>query len=330
VQTSFLGDVILTTPLIAELGAFGPVDVLTTPAGKSVLANNPLVRNTIVFDKKASGSVMNTWKIVRKLRESESSEYDVAIMAQGSMRSSLIAALAGIPERRGFDTSAGKSLYTQTVQYRPEKHHAERLLSLAGFESPAPERIQPKLFPGESERSAVNELLGDDTGDFVVLAPGSAWGTKRWPYFGELARLMSSTLSVVIVGGDTESRIAAEIRGAVPEKTIDATGMLSVLGSAELIRRARAIITNDSAPLHLASAMDTPTVAVFGPTVPEFGFGPLADARKVAGVKDLDCRPCDRHGPQRCPLGHWRCMRELSAEHVYELLRSIMPEPGMG
>jgi heptosyltransferase-2 len=73
--------------------------------------------------------------------------------------------------------------------------------------------------------------------------------------------------------------------------------------------------------------MNTPTVALFGPTVPEFGFGPLADLSKTVGVEHLDCRPCDRHGPQRCPLGHWRCMRELSAEHVYEILQTLIVSP---
>ena len=93
---------------------------------------------------------------------------------------------------------------------------------------------------------------------------------------------------------------------------------------AALIGRARLLVTNDSAPLHLASAMNTPTVAVFGPTVPAFGFGPLAERAAVAEHLSLDCRPCDQHGPQRCPLGHWRCMREISPEQVAQLARSII------
>ena len=104
-------------------------------------------------------------------------------------------------------------------------------------------------------------------------------------------------------------------------------GRLSLLASAELIGRARLLVTNDSAPLHLASAMNTPTVAVFGPTVPAFGFGPLADRASVAEHLGLDCRPCDRHGPQRCPLGHWRCMREITAGDVAALARAFLSTP---
>lgn len=163
----------------------------------------------------------------------------------------------------------------------------------------------------------------------MVFAPGSAWGTKRWPFFPELARLVAGDFQIVVIGGEAEASLAANIQIAAPGKTVDATGELSVLASAELIRRAVAIVSNDSAPMHLASAMNTPTVAVFGPTVPEFGFGPLADSRMVAGVNHLDCRPCDRHGPQRCPLGHWRCMRELSAEQIHALLKTLIASPRM-
>jgi heptosyltransferase-2 len=118
--------------------------------------------------------------------------------------------------------------------------------------------------------------------------------------------------------------LAEEIVGATTGQAVDATGRLTLLASAELIGRAALLVTNDSAPLHLASAMNTPTIAVFGPTVPEFGFGPLADPSTVVGRDSLACRPCDRHGPQKCPLGHWSCMREISPESVAELARSLI------
>ena len=330
VQTSFLGDVILTTPLLAELSLRGPVDVLTTPVGRTVLANNPAVRDVIVFDKKSRGRLIQTWKVVRSLREGKSApQYSTAYMAQGSMRSAAIAAMAGIPERIGFDTSAGRPFYTRTIEYRFDRHHAERLLRLAGVDNADTARIRPTLFPDEAEAAAVDNILAPVTGPFVVFAPGSAWGTKRWPFYPELARLVASDFQIVVIGGEAEASLAGSVQIAAPGRTLDATGELSVLGSAELIRRAVAIVSNDSAPMHLASAMNTPTVAVFGPTVPEFGFGPLADSRIVAGVNHLDCRPCDRHGPQRCPLGHWRCMRELSAEQIHALLKTLIASPRM-
>jgi heptosyltransferase-2 len=128
---------------------------------------------------------------------------------------------------------------------------------------------------------------------------------------------------VAIIGSEAEQDAARTIRNEAAVEICDATGRLSLLGSAELIGRAAALVTNDSAPLHLASAMNTPTVALFGPTVPAFGFGPLASRNAVGGIDSLACRPCHRHGPRRCPLGHWRCMRDLSPEHVAALVESV-------
>ena len=119
----------------------------------------------------------------------------------------------------------------------------------------------------------------------------------------------------MVVGGQADAALAREISAAAPG-AIDATGTLSLLASAELIARAAVLVTNDSAPQHLASAMGTPTLTIFGPTVPEFGFGPLAPRSASVGHDSLDCRPCHKHGPERCPLTHWRCMKELSVEGI--------------
>jgi heptosyltransferase-2 len=152
------------------------------------------------------------------------------------------------------------------------------------------------------------------------------WATKRWPYYRELAQLLARDGRIVVLGAREDSPLALDIRTAVPD-AVDATGILPMLGSAELIGRCAAIVTNDSSPLHLASAMGTPTVAIFGPTVPDFGFGPLASSSVVVGHDALACRPCHRHGPRRCPLTHFRCMRELTPELVAERARGLLLTP---
>jgi heptosyltransferase-2 len=151
------------------------------------------------------------------------------------------------------------------------------------------------------------------------------WGTKRWPQFAALAARLAPLHRIVVVGGSDDTALAAEIaRTAGVERILDATGRLSLLASAELLRRCVALVTNDSAPQHLAAAMGTPTLTIFGPTVPEFGFGPLAPKHAVAGHATLDCRPCDPHGPQVCPLGHWRCMKELHVAGIESQLRPLL------
>ena len=321
IQTSFIGDTVLTTPLVAELAKRAKVDVVVAPRSAPLLANHPDVDELIVYDKGGSDRGVGGFvRVARRLRENR---YAAAYLAQGSMRSAALAVVAGIGARVGFETSAGRRLYTRRVPYIENEHHASRLLRLAGVQDAA--RVRPRLFPGDQERSAVQDALreaGAANDPFVAIAPGSIWGTKRWPFYAELVAQLDERIA--IVGAASDRELAARIRETAGPRAFDVTGKLSLLASAELIGRARALVTNDSAPLHLASAMDTPTVAIFGPTVPEFGFGPLASRSAVLGIDALACRPCDRHGPQRCPLGHWRCMREITPRDVAMALQELL------
>ena len=326
-QTSFIGDVVLTTPLIARLAQDGEVDVVTTPAGATLLESHPSVSRLFVYDKRnADRGVGGLLRLAREVRGARR-----AFLCQGSTRSGALAFAARCSERIGFGTSDGRWTYTTRVEYRDDWHHARRLLSLADMplaasaEDPQSAAIRPRLHPGDDDMRAVDHLTRHRNRPILALAPGSAWKTKRWPGFGELAALMAEEYDIAIVGSRDDAGPAGDIRLRVErERVIDATGKLSLLGSAELIRRSVALVSNDSSPQHLASAMGTPTVTVFGPTVPDFGFGPLAPDSATVGNAGLACRPCDRHGPQVCPLGHWRCMHEITPDEVAATLRSVI------
>jgi heptosyltransferase-2 len=328
-QTSFLGDMILTTPLIERLAVEGPVHVVATPANAGILANHPAVASVIVFDKRGQDRGLGgIQRVAARVRATGATS---AFLAQGSLRTAAIARLAGVPARVGFATSPGRVLYTRRVPFDASRHHAQRLWQLA---SPpgvveAPPVLRPSLFPGADDRAHAEALLAShgvksDT-PLIALAPGSVWATKRWPSYAELAANIArdpalATHVVVVLGAASDAPLAAAIQTAVAAaggpRVVDATGRLSLLASAALLARAQLLVTNDSAPLHLASAMDTPTVALFGPTVPALGFGPLASRRSIVEHEALTCRPCGAHGPRTCPLGHWRCMRDVSATRV--------------
>lgn len=349
---------VLTTPLLERLAREGPVHVVATPANAGILANHPAVASVIVFDKRGADAGWRGFRrVARRLRAVGAQR---AYFAQGSLRTAALALMAGIPERIGFDRSAGRMLYTRRVPYQASWHHAMRLWSLGS--SPAsvvdellppestpslsrpslvrPSLVRPSLHPGAADIAQVDALLtqagAEGETPLIVLAPGSVWATKRWPYFPDLAALLVERLPatrpearLVVIGAAGDAPLAAAIRTAVPT-CIDATGALTLLGSAALLARARVLVTNDSAPLHLASAMNTPTVALFGPTVPALGFGPLAERSVSMGIT-LSCRPCHAHGPQQCPLGHWQCMRTLSPAAVAEsalTLASTLALPG--
>ena len=325
IQTSFLGDVVLTTPLLTHLATRGPVDVVTTPAGGALLENHPAVRRVIRYEKRGA---QRGWGGLRALaHELRAARYGAAYLAQGSWRSATLAWLARIPQRVGIDTSGGALLYTKRVAYRKDWHHATRLFRLAAADNVvAP---QPSLAPRDIDRDAVTALLARapfGSRPFIALAPGSVWATKRWPDFAALVSTLPTTHGLVVVGGAEDRELAAAIVAAAPDRALDATGQLSLLASAELIGRAAGLVTNDSLPQHLGSAMGTPTVTIYGPTLPAFGFGPLAPRHAIVEhPPDLDCRPCSAHGPQRCPRGHFRCMREISAATVSARLLPLLP-----
>lgn len=329
VQTSYIGDVVLTTPLLARLAEDGDVDVVTTPIGATLLATHPAVSRLIVYDKRGGDSgAAGFLRIAREARGART-----AFLCQGSTRSGALAFAARCDERIGFSTSDGRWTYSRRVEYHEDWHHARRLLSLgdtalaASAEDLHSPLIRPTLFPTTEDRDAVDLLVKDRSRPFVALAPGSAWQTKRWPGYAMLGKALAEEYDIAIIGGSGDLAAAREITAHVaPERIVDATGKLSLLGSAELIRRSVALATNDSSPQHMASAVGTPTVTIFGPTVPEFGFGPLAAGSRTVGNHLLDCRPCDRHGPAVCPLGHWRCMKEITAAEVADMIRIVIRE----
>ena len=325
IQTAFFGDVVLTTPLIRRASERhgAPVDVVVLPAAVPLLQHHPCIRDRIPYDKHGKdGGVAGFVRLASLLRRRR---YAVAYLAQSSVRSAALAFAARIPRRIGFRGAPGAFLHTHSVTARGEPHQVERLLALADG---APDRREPEIFPGADERAAVDALLeaAGIRGEFVVLAPGSQWGSKRWPYFPELARGLAPEIPLALVGGPGDRADARQIRTALGSGTpvADATGVLSLLAAGELIRRARVLISNDSAPVHLASAVGTPTVEIYGPTAPVFGFAARAAWSRIVEPEPLECRPCHHHGPPACPLGHHRCMREIPISRVLAEVRTLL------
>lgn len=333
-QTAFIGDVILTTPMIRVLHREKKdalIDVVAVPSGASLLANHPAVHGTLVYDKKGMDwGLRGALALIRTLRRSH---YDAAIIPHRSLRSGLICYLAGIPRRIGFSTSAAKFLMTHVVEYHTERHEVERNLSLLQpFQIFLPKRELPQLFPSTIDREVVDMFLGNHPTispvNMIAVAPGSEWVTKRWLAEGyiELAKkLLDEQFSVVLVGGKSDLVLCREIESAVGSpRLLNVAGEFTLLQSAELIHRCKLIVSNDSAPMHIGVAMRTPVVAIFGATVPEFGFAPLGEHDVVVQTMGLPCRPCSIHGGNACPIKTFVCMRNISSDQVLERVHSIL------
>jgi heptosyltransferase II len=323
IQTAFLGDVVLTTPLLSALAErYGPVDVVATPGAAPLLEGHPAVREVIRYDKKGRDAGLGGLRRVGATLRAR--RYARAYLPHRSWRSATLALLARVPQRTGFADSPAAITYTTRVARARAGHEVERLLALAGGSRADPPPVSLAL-TAEDEAVADRWLAGRGVPPgFTAVAPGSIWGTKRWPYYPTLAASLEGP--IVVVGGPEDAALAGDVVAAAPGRAWSAAGELGLRASAVVIRRARALVTNDSAPLHLATSVGTPVVAIFGPTVPEQGFGPRGSHSLALGHAGLRCRPCSAHGPAVCPLGHHRCMRELPAATVVEAVAAVEAE----
>lgn len=330
IQTAFVGDIVLTTSFLAGLRALAPqakISLLTTPAGVQLLTPNPWNIQLLPYDKR--GKEKGTAGFLRKARELRALKPQLVFCLHRSLRSALLAKVTG-GFIVGFQESAGSVLFGKRVSRKGFAYEAEKNLALLkGHFGEAANGIAPfpALSASDKDRvSATTLLLGE--GKFVALAPSSVWATKRWPVdkFAELAKQLwqKHQLRSVIVGGQEPQDIAlgkqlaqlCEQNGApVPR---DLSGKTNLGALKVVLQKAELVVSNDSAPLHIAIAMGTKTVGVFGPTTKELGFFPLAPEGKasVAEVSGLSCRPCGLHGHAACPQGHFRCMLELSPDTV--------------
>jgi heptosyltransferase-2 len=333
VQTAFLGDVILTLPLLQEVKSLFPrasIDFITIPSCRNILETVPEIDTLWVYDKRHRESgFRNSLGLTRRLRRKR---YDVALVPHRSLRSALLVWASGIPLRIGFDRSAGKFLFHTVIPYPHGIHEIRRNLHLLHpFGLDSDRTVYPKLHFTEDDRKAVHSWLSrhgiDDRKAIVAVAPGSVWTTKRWPsgFFGRLIRkLQDDDHPIVLIGGDGDRAVVDRILETTGSGPFDAVGRFTVRQSALLIRKSRILITNDTAPMHLAVAVGTPSLAIFGSTVPALGFYPCGPLDRVIENTSLDCRPCGPHGRHECPLGTLECMNSIEPDDVFREAREML------
>jgi heptosyltransferase-2 len=311
IQTAFLGDVILATPVFSELKRLFPeakIDALVKAGNESLLESHLSLNEVLVFSKK-DGKWKSLIALIRSIRKRK---YDVVINLHRFGSSGIITVLSGANETRGFAKNPFSIFFTNRFSHEigDGTHEVERNLSLI-HDIGAAKRVRPSLFPTPEDFSVVKSYQEDA---YAVVAPASVWFTKQLPKEQWIKLINHMNSKVYLIGGPTDEQLCNEIVERLPKSdVVNLAGKLTLMQSAALISSAQRTYVNDSGPLHIASAMNAPVTAFFCSTVPEFGFGPLSDDAKIIQIQEkLECRPCGLHGHAACPKGHFKCGSEIS------------------
>ena len=328
IQTAFLGDVVLTTPLLSALRDRFPdahLAVLVIPGTREILEGGAVLNEVLVHDKKGrERGIRGILAAARRLKEKR---FDLCLLPHRSFRSTVIAFLSGIPRRIGFLQSPGFFLCTRRVRWERSRHEVRRNLELL-----RPLGIDPAASSGKlwvswdgSDSDQVDRRFseyGIMKNDRVVgIAPGSVWATKRWTPEG-FAAVVDALIAryhrkVLLLGSRDDAPVVEAVMARCKEKPVNFAGRTTLRQLAAALKRCELLITNDNGAMHVGAAQGVPIVAVFGSTTLGLGYGPYTDRASVV-ERSLNCRPCGKHGHAKCPLGHFNCMKQIGPEEVME------------
>ncbi len=308
IQTAFIGDVVLATPLIEKLKKKFPdslIDFLLRKGNESILKGHPKLNKILIFDKK-KGKYRNLFNLIKTIRLES---YDYVINVQRFFTTGLITAFSGASVCIGFDKNPLSFLFSHRIGHLISDsnglHEVQRNLLLIkelvgdGFQ-------RPVLYPSENDFKVVPTSY-----EYVCIAPSSVWFTKQFPLLKwcELINSIPKRYTIHLIGSPEDVALCEQIQQLTdPSRVKVYAGQLTILQSVAMIKQAKMTFTNDSAPMHFASAVNAPVTAIYCSTLPSFGFGPLSDdAHTVETDEKLPCRPCGLHGKKECPQQHFKC-----------------------
>ena len=324
IQTAFLGDAILATSVLENLHQAYPtaqLDFLVRKGHEGLFVGHPYLHNVLVWDKKKD-RYRGLWALLQKIRQQN---YDQVITLQRFASTGLLTALSGARERVGFDKNPLSFAFTRKIAHQVQDgvHEIHRNHSLiAPLTGPAVSK--PRLYPTPSDFEFVKKY---QKRPYFCVAPASVWFTKQYPAerWAELIRQLPPYHPVIILGSPADVELGNRViqLAGLSLSPVNLCGKLSFLESAALMQQATMNYVNDSAPMHIASAMNAPVCAVYCSTVPSFGFGPLSDRSFVVEIDELlSCRPCGLHGHRACPEGHFRCALNIKTQQLTAILNN--------
>ncbi|GIV27946.1 MAG: ADP-heptose--LPS heptosyltransferase II [Bacteroidia bacterium] len=312
IQTAFIGDTILATSVAEELHEFFPqseIFLLVRKGNHALFENHPFLQ-ILTHDKTHKfSSLFNLFKNIRK------EKFDVVVNLHRYTSSHLLTILSGARVKLGY-SSIFKMFYTHTIQHNFQKglHEIHRYHSIIQPLTHSEKIFLPKIYPPQN---LPDNFFSEK--EYICLFPGSLWPTKQLPptKWIELIHKIPDKFNIFLCGSKEDNNLCEyiKVKSQHPNVT-NIAGMFSLLETASIVQKAKRVFVNDSAPLHIASALNIPVTAFFCSTVTNFGFFPLSDDAQVIEVENLDCRPCGIHGHKQCPRGHFRCGLEISLDEI--------------
>lgn len=333
-QTAFLGDAVLTLPFIKALALRFPdaeIHLFVRKGVETLFAGQPELAGVHGFDKRGAQKGMGAARSFGA--ELGGQGFDLWISAHTSMRSAVVSMSTGIKDRIGYDAPwYNRFVYSETVKRCfEEREEVERLLALGqplGISGAAPD-VMLEL-PDNKISEAEDFFKGLGACPVVGVHPGSTWATKKWPeqnFAQVIDRCIANGLKVILFGGPDEKGLCQSVLSqcASADEVIDLSGKLGLQQLAAYIRQLDVYLTNDSGPMHIAWIQKVPVVAMFGPTIREFGFFPRGkNSTVLESPAELTCRPCGLHGGEICPEKHHKCMTDITVEMVFnEILQKV-------
>lgn len=317
IQTAFTGDVVLATAIVEKLQRFfpgGQIDMLVRKGNEGLFTDHPFLHETLIWNKKKNKN-QNLLNLLKKIRKNK---YDFVINLQRFASTGLLTAFSGAKEKIGFDKNPFSSLFTKKIKHQLSngKHEVERNNELIVHLTDN-NFTKPKLYPAKKN---YDEIRSYTSQQYVCMMPASVWFTKQYPAdkWVDLINNIPAQYNIYLMGGKEDEQFCNGIKKMSAKKNIEVlAGKLSFLSSVALMKDAYMNYTNDSAPLHFASAIDAPVTSIFCSTIPGFGFYPLSSKSVIVETMEpLSCRPCSLHGLRACPLGHFKCARTIETAQL--------------
>lgn len=331
IQTAFIGDAILTLPMIQKLKEQNDtceIHVLAIPSTHEIFSASSYVDRVLVIDKKNKHKSL--FGLLRFVKEIKVNNYAKIYSPHRSLRTSFIVLSLGVKETYGFSNSSLKHVYRHIINYEPGHHEVQRNLELIGYTNKNNDwKILPEIRSDKEIIEKIDRYFSDNkiNSKIAAVAPGSVWNTKIYPqeYYREIINFLKDKgYYIFIIGGEKDKELCADLINNIPGSTASVAGMFSLTETIELLKRAEILISNDSAPTHMGVSAHIPVLTIYCSTVSSFGFYPYNSKSSFLSFDDLPCKPCGIHGHKECPVKTFDCGYKLKPQIVISKIEEML------